>query len=66
MSLYFYSADADMAHAQSRLMRLLRADGARLYPYPLISETGYHSEHDAIHLLHQLGQKYEPSYLKLK
>ena len=66
MSLYFYSSDADMAHAQSRLMRLLRADGARLYPYPLISETGYHSEHDAIHLLHQLGQKYEPSYLKIK
>ena len=60
-SLYFYAANADIAHAEQHLMRLLRASDPSLVPQEILSETGYHSEHDAIHLLHRLGRYFEPS-----
>ncbi len=59
-SLYFYAANADMAHAEDRLMRLLHKNEPELQAVELFSENGYQSEHDAIHLLHALGNSYEP------
>ena len=60
-SLYFYAANADIAHAEQHLMRLLQASDPSLVPQEVLSETGYHSEHDAIHLLHRLGRYFEPA-----
>ncbi|MBR0406897.1 MAG: FUSC family protein [Clostridia bacterium] len=59
-SLYFYAANADMAHAQDRLMRLLQKKEPELQPVEIFSKNGYRSEHDAAHLLHTLGNSYEP------
>ncbi len=59
-SLYFYAINADIAHAEQHLMRLLHASDPSLIRQEILSETGYHSEHDAIHLLHRLGRFYEP------
>ena len=59
-SLYFYAANADMGHAEERVMRLLKKNEPQLQPVQVFSEKGYHSEHDAIHLLHKLGKLYEP------
>ena len=59
-SLYFYAANADMAHAEERVMRLLRKNEPELQPAEVFSENGYQSEHDAAHLLHTLGNLYEP------
>lgn len=59
-SLYFYAVNADMAHAEDRLMRLLHKNEPELQAVELFSENGYQSEHDAIHLLHALGNSYEP------
>ena len=59
-SLYIYAANADMAHAQERLMRLLEKKEPGLQATDVFSEHGYQSEHDAVHLLHTLGNSYEP------
>ena len=59
-SLYFYAANADMAHAEARVMRLLQKNEPELQAEEVFSENGYQSEHDAAHLLHTLGSLYEP------
>ncbi len=59
-SVYFYAANADMAHAEDRLMRLLHKNEPELKAVEVFSENGYQSEHDAFHLLHTLGNSYEP------
>ena len=59
-SLYFYAVTADMAHAEERMMRLLHKNEPELQPVEVFSEHGYQSEHDAAHLLHTLGNAYEP------
>ncbi|MBR5111374.1 MAG: FUSC family protein [Clostridia bacterium] len=59
-SLYFYAANADMAHAEERLLRLMQKKEPGLKPVEVFSENGYQSEHDAAHLLHTLGNLYEP------
>lgn len=59
-SLYFYAANADMAHAEERVMRLMQKKEPGLKPVEIFSENGYQSEHDAAHLLHTLGNSYEP------
>ena len=59
-SLYFYAVTADLAHAEERVMRLLRRNEPELQPTEVFSEHGYQSEHDAVHLLHTLGSLYEP------
>ena len=41
-------------------MELLRRDDPALKPVEIFSRTGYRSEHDAMHLLHMLGNAYEP------
>ena len=59
-SVYFYAANADMAHAEERLLRLMQKKEPGLKPVEVFSENGYQSEHDAAHLLHTLGNLYEP------
>ncbi len=65
-SLYFYAANADIAHAQQHLMRILHEYEPALVPQEVLSETGYQSEHDAIHLLQKLSNQYEPPYILSK
>ncbi|MBR3107286.1 MAG: FUSC family protein [Clostridia bacterium] len=59
-SLYFYALNADMAHAEERVMRLLRKNEPKLQPVEVFSEHGYQSEHDAAHLMHTLGSLFAP------
>ena len=58
--LYIYSEKATMAQAEDKLMALLRQNDPSLKPAEVFSRTGYRSEHDAMHLLHTLGNAYEP------
>lgn len=58
--LYIYSHTADMEQAKKRLMRLLREDDPTLEPVELRLNGPYRSEHDAMHLLTVLGDRYEP------
>ena len=59
-SLYFYSADATQERAEEKLLRMLREKEPGLQPMEVFSTTGYRTEHDAVHLVHQLGKSYEP------
>ena len=59
-SLYFYSANATMERAEEKLLRMLREKEPELQPVEVFSNTGYRTEHDAVHLVHQLGKNYEP------
>ena len=59
-SLYFSSADATMERAEERLLRMLREKEADLQPVEMFSATGYRTEHDAVHLVQELGKSYEP------
>lgn len=58
--LYFYASDATMQSAEERLMELLRDEDPALEPVEIFSRAPYRSEHDAMHLLHVLGNAYEP------
>lgn len=58
--LYFYADTADLPQAQARLMRMLREKEPGLRPREVFLKTPYRSEHDAMHLLHRLGNLYEP------
>ena len=58
--LYVYSEKATMAAAEATLMALLVEEDPSLEPMEVFSRTGYRSEHDAMHLLHTLGNAYEP------
>ena len=57
---YIYSARATMAQAEETLMALLNRDDPSLKPTEIFSRAPYCSEHDAMHLLHRLGNAYEP------
>ena len=62
-ALYIYAHSATMEQAQKRLMEMLRQDGSTLVPVPVRLRGGYRSERDAIHLLHLVGNAYEPVLL---
>ncbi len=59
-SLYFYSAEAAMEKAEEKLLRLLREKDPGLKPVEVFSNTGFATEHDAVHLVHRLAKGYEP------
>ncbi len=63
-SLYFYAAHADISHAQTHLMQLLRQKEPSLEMHDMISEKPYRSEHDAVQLLKKLRREYEPNIIK--
>lgn len=58
-ALYIYAHGATMEQAQKRLLELLRRDEPALRAVPLTIH-GYRSEHDTLHLLHRVGNLYEP------
>ena len=58
--LYLYSEKAVMARAEETLMALLRESDPELKAVEIFSRSGYRTEHDAMHLLHRLGNAYEP------
>ena len=63
-ALYIYSQMACMELAQIRLLNYLRKQEPDLVPAPVSLKTPYESERDAIHLLNQIEQKYEPLWFE--
>ena len=49
-----------MPQAEERIMRYLQRTEPNLRPREVFLKTPYRSEHDAMHLLHRLGNLYEP------
>ncbi len=59
-SLYLYSSQVSLKRAENKLMELLRREDKELVPVEVFLDRPYESEHDAMHLLHRLGDLYEP------
>lgn len=64
--LYFYAVHADVAHARTHLMQLLRRENPALEMRFLCSPESYRSERDAVRLLRRLYREYEPGFLRAK
>ena len=62
--LYIYSGMASNRRAEAKLMQMLREKEPQLENVRVFLPGGYHSEADAMHLLHTVGNYYEP--LKIK
>ena len=62
-ALYIYAHGATMEQAQKRLMEMLRESEPALVPVPVRLRAPYRSERDALHLLHLVGNAYEPPLL---
>ena len=58
--LYIYSERATVRKAEHRIMQLLQKKYPDLTPQELFLPSGYHSEHDAMLLMHQLHNRYAP------
>ena len=58
--LYIYADTATFPQAEARLMEILRRKDPALKPREVFLRTPYRSEHDAMVLLHRLGNLYEP------
>ena len=58
--LYIYSARASVKQAENKVMEVLRKENPDLQPVEVFLEHPYETEHDAMHLLHRLGNLYEP------
>ena len=58
--LYIYASSATIPLAEQRLMDRLRAEDPSLQPVEIFAPRPYRSEHDAMHLLHRVGNAYEP------
>ena len=52
-----------MEQAQKRLLEMLREKDPSLRPVTVRLRGGYRSERDALHLLHIVGDVYEPVLL---
>ena len=65
-ALYIYSAKASVKQAESKVMELLRKEDPALRPVEVFLDRPYENEHDAMHLLHRLGDLYEPLRLPWK
>ena len=58
--LYIYASSATIPLAEQRLMDRLRAEDPSLQPVEIFAPRPYRTEHDAMHLLHRVGNAYEP------
>ena len=65
-ALYIYSARVSVKQAENKVMELLRKEDPKLQPVELFLDRPYQSEHDAMQLLHRLGNLYEPLRLPWK
>ena len=61
--LYIYSGRASMESAKNALMERLWENEPGLRPVEIFSATPYRTEADAMHLLHRLGNAYEPLWI---
>ena len=61
--LYFYAGNATMSGARDALMAKLQAQEPGLRPVEVFSRTPYRTEADAMHLLHRIGNAYEPLWI---
>ena len=59
-AFYIYSVNAAVEPAKDRLMKILWKEEPSLVPMTVTSQHGYHSEHDALHILHTIEKYYEP------
>ena len=62
-ALYIYAHGATMEQAQKRLLEMLREGEPALRPVTVRLRGGYRTERDALHLLHTVGELYEPLLL---
>ena len=62
-SLYFYAAHADMEHASTHLMHLLRQTNPLLERCDVADDHAYLTEMDANRLLRKVEEEYEPLLL---
>ena len=60
--LYIYSKKATIQNAEERVTRLLRMENPAVIPEEIFPSAGYRSEHDAIHLLTRLRDRYAPIF----
>ena len=58
--LYVYSSAANNLRAQNKLMQALHEKEPALEDVRVFLPGGYRSEADAMHLLHTVGNYYEP------
>ena len=58
--LYIYSERATARKAEHRLTQYLQKENPDLTPEEIFLPSGYHSEHDAMLLLHQAHNRYAP------
>ena len=65
-ALYIYSHSATMEQAQKRLLEMLRGQEGELKSVTFTLRAPYRSERDALHLLHKVGNAYEPLLLGRK
>ncbi|MBO5495927.1 MAG: hypothetical protein J5967_00860, partial [Oscillospiraceae bacterium] len=61
--LYFYAGSATMKNAKEALMKRLWEKEPGLRPVEVFSRTPYRTEADALHLLHRVGNAYEPLWI---
>ena len=59
-SLYFYAAHADMEHASTHLMHLLRQKDPMLERHDIAGDRAYLTDMDATRLLRKVEEEYEP------
>ena len=59
-SLYFYAAHADMEHARTHLMRLLKAEKPELEMCAAADDGDYSNEASALRLLSKVDSEFEP------
>ena len=62
-SLYFYAEHADMEHACTHLMHLLRQKDPELEACDISGDRAYRTESDAVRLLRKVDAAYEPLFL---
>lgn len=62
-SLYFYAIHADVNHAQDHLMHLLQQEDPNLEKQDVIAKRSYRIEQDAINLLREVKNAYEPDLI---
>ena len=62
-ALYIYAHGATLEQAQKRLMERLHREEPELSPVTVRLRGGYQTESDALHVLHKLGNAYEPVLL---
>jgi len=58
--LYFYASEATVEHAKTQVLEMIRAQHPEVQARKIVSTAKHPSEYEAIHLLHTLGNAYEP------